>query len=175
MLILPEDKRIHFKRPFGVVYPDIRSILAIIPGKIIFSVGDVVTRQLICSGVLPAVAVIDGHTMREPVSYSPPTGFSRTLRAKNPPGTLTPELVRVLKQGVADTKTLIEIEGEEDLAVIPLVIEAPLGAVILYGQPGEGIVLCEITPEAKEKAREMLGYFIETEKSRSEMGEGTRV
>jgi uncharacterized protein (UPF0218 family) len=169
MLLLPEDKRIHFKRPFGVVYPDVQSILGKIEGKIIFSVGDVVTYHLIKSGVIPAVAIIDGHTMREPFVHAPPSGFNRTVKAKNPPGTLTSPLLNALKQGVADKGTLIEIEGEEDLAVIPLVIEAPLGGVILYGQPGEGVVLCEITVAAKKKAREMLGYFIETKNAETEI------
>jgi uncharacterized protein (UPF0218 family) len=163
MLLLPEDKRSLFRQPFGIVYPDIQSILVKVSGKIIFSVGDVVTHQLVQSMVLPKLAIIDGHTMRKPVNFSPPKGFKRILKAKNPPGTLTPQLFMVLKKGVAEGETLIEIEGEEDLAVIPLVIEAPLGAVILYGQPNEGIVLCEITRAAKEKAREMLECFIEIE------------
>jgi uncharacterized protein (UPF0218 family) len=161
MLLLPEDKRFHFKTPFGVLYSDIHMVLQEIAGKTIYSVGDVVTFHLLQSGVIPAIAVIDGHTMREPFNLSP-SGFRRSLTARNPPGTLTSELMNVLRQAVTDPEVLIIVEGEEDLAVVPLMLEAPLGAVILYGQPGEGIVLCEVTPAAKQKAREMLSYFIET-------------
>jgi GTP-dependent dephospho-CoA kinase len=46
------------------------------------------------------------------------------------------------------------------LAVIPLVIAANEGTVILYGQPGEGVVFRLVDREAKEKARDMLTYFI---------------
>jgi uncharacterized protein (UPF0218 family) len=160
MLLLPEDKRVLFKAPFGVLYPDVHTILPKIAGRTIFSVGDVVTFHLIRSGIIPVIAVIDGHTMREPFNH-PSSGFRRSLTARNPPGTLTSELLSVLKQAVADPEILIVVEGEEDLAVLPLVMEAPMGTLILYGQPGEGIVLCEVTPEAKQRAREMLSYFIE--------------
>lgn len=162
MLLLPEDKRSHFKAPFGVVHPDIRSILPDLAGKTVYTVGDVVTCSLIRSGIVPAIAVIDGHSMREPFN-GPQGDFRRCYRVTNPSGTLTNELIRVLQRAVSDPDALIFVEGEEDLAVLPLVLEAPLGAVILYGQPGEGVVLCEVTPEAKHKAREMLSHFIEVD------------
>ena len=37
--------------------------------------------------------------------------------------------------------TVIDVEGEEDLSPILLILLCPLGAVIMYGQPGEGIVV----------------------------------
>jgi uncharacterized protein (UPF0218 family) len=162
MLLLPEDKRPLFKAPFGVLCPDIRSILPELAGKTVYTVGDVVTFNLIRSGRVPAIAVIDGHSMREPFN-GPQGDFGKCYRVINPSGTLTNELIRVLGQAVKAPDTLIFIEGEEDLAVLPLVLEAPRGAIILYGQPGEGVVLCEVTPEAKQKAREMLSHFIEVD------------
>ena len=33
------------------------------------------------------------------------------------------------------------VDGEEDLAVIPLVMAATDGAIVLYGQPHQGVVL----------------------------------
>jgi uncharacterized protein (UPF0218 family) len=162
MLLLPEDKRHYFKAPFGVLYPDIRNILPELAGKTVYTVGDVVTFTLVQAGIVPAIAVIDGHSMREPFN-GPPGEFRKCYRARNPSGTLTNELVRALHHAVEDPDALIFVEGEEDLAVVPLVLEAPLGAVILYGQPGEGVVLCDVTPEAKQKAREMLSHFIEVD------------
>jgi len=44
------------------------------------------------------------------------------------------------------------VDGEEDLAVIPCVLMAPEGSLILYGQPGEGVVLVE-TDKVKETAK----------------------
>jgi len=160
MLRLPEDKRLHFKAPFGVLYPDIRSILHNLAGKTIYTVGDVVTFNLVQSGIVPAIAIIDGQSMREPF-IGPPGDFQRCYRARNPSGTLTSELLEVIQKAIEVPDTLIFVEGEEDLAVIPLVLAAPLGTIILYGQPGKGVVFCDVTPIAKQKAREMLSHFVE--------------
>jgi uncharacterized protein (UPF0218 family) len=161
MLLLPEDKRSQFRKPFGALFPDIGAVLPEISGKTVYSVGDVVTYHLIRNGVVPAVAIVDGHTMREPFDHSPAV-FRRRLSARNPAGTLTSELRDALQEAVAAPDVLILVEGEEDLAVIPLVLAAPMGAIILYGQPGQGIVLCEVNEKAKKKAREMLSEFVET-------------
>ncbi len=160
MLLLPEEKRHLFRTPFGILYRDMESVVPEIAGKVVYSVGDVVTFNLIRQGVVPDIAVVDGHTMREPINQSPAV-FRRRIEAKNPPGTLTPDLVDALCQAVSDPGVLILVDGEEDLAVIPLVLAAPPGTVILYGQPGEGVVLSEVTADAKKKAREMLAHFIE--------------
>jgi uncharacterized protein (UPF0218 family) len=160
MLRLPQDKRLLFKTPFGVLFPDIRSILHNIAGKTIYTVGDVVTFNLVQSGIVPAIAIIDGQSMREPF-IGHPGDFQRCYSARNPSGTLTSELLDVIHKAIEAPDALIFVEGEEDLAVIPLVLEAPLGVIILYGQPGEGVVLCDVTTTAKQKAREMLSYFVE--------------
>lgn len=160
MLLLPEENRHLFRAPFGILYRDMESVLPEISGKVVYAVGDVVTINLIRQGLVPDIAVVDGHTMREPVDHSPAV-FSHRIHAKNPPGTLTPDLMDALCRAVEDPGVLILVDGEEDLAVIPLVLAAPPGAVIVYGQPGEGVVLCEVTQEAKMRAREMLTHFID--------------
>ena len=68
-------------------------------------------------------------------------------------------LIEALGLALADPPTLIYVEGEEDLAVIPLVMAADEGGVVLYGQPGEGVVVREVDGKAKEKAKEMLALF----------------
>jgi uncharacterized protein (UPF0218 family) len=161
MLELPPEKRHFFKAPFGTLYADCKDVLPLLEGKIVYTVGDVVTCHLIRHGVIPAIAIIDGHTMRSPFNRSPAV-FHKRLRARNPAGTLTRELLDVLDGAVQDQGVLILVDGEEDLAVIPLVMAAPFGALILYGQPGEGVVVCEVTPAAKEKAGAMLAHFIDT-------------
>ena len=55
------------------------------------------------------------------------------------------------------------VDGEEDLAVIPLVMAAPIGALVLYGQPHQGVVLRTVNLEAKETARNLLSHFIRSE------------
>ncbi len=50
------------------------------------------------------------------------------------------------------------VDGEEDLAVLPCVLTAPPESVVLYGQPGEGVVLCEVD-RFKDIAKEFMDKF----------------
>jgi len=61
---------------------------------------------------------------------------------------------------VRNRPVVIFVEGEEDLAVIPLVFAAPPGVAVLYGQPGEGVVLRIVDEAAKQEAAAMLERFI---------------
>jgi uncharacterized protein (UPF0218 family) len=159
MRVLPEGMRHAFKAPFGDLHPDIGSVIPLIGSSPVFCVGDIVTHHLLRYHVLPQIAVVDGHTMRTPC-HRLPEGFPRRVTVKNPPGTITDELISALEDSVEGPQTLVIVEGEEDLAVIPLVLAAPIGAVILYGQPGEGVVLRTVDLKAKTRAQELLGSFV---------------
>jgi uncharacterized protein (UPF0218 family) len=158
MLRLPEGERHLFKSPFGILYPDIKEIIPLLGNTPVYTVGDIVTYRLLQLGIRPDVAVIDGHTMRVPCNRTP-AEYSRRITVPNPAGTLTPELIDALAEAVAHPPALIFVEGEEDLAVIPLVISAPEGAVIVYGQPGKGVVMRAVDGEAKRRASELLSHF----------------
>ncbi len=159
MLRLPEEKKYLFKAPFGTLYPEISDLLPLLGGQAIYSVGDVVTSRLLQHGVIPAVAVIDGHTMRV-TCVNEPQAYSRVVRVKNPPGAISDALIRELAAAVNNPPVLIIVEGEEDLAVIPLVILAREGDLILYGQPGEGVVIRLIDSQAKRRAQELMDLFV---------------
>jgi uncharacterized protein (UPF0218 family) len=144
---LPEAERASLQKPFGEVFPGIHSLLPRIRGRTIYTVGDVVTHNLLKEGITPRVAIIDGHTMRAPCTRAPDLP-SRRIRARNPPGTISDDLVRAIRDALSRPPAVIFVEGEEDLAVLPLVLAAPAGAVILYGPPGQGVVLREVDREA---------------------------
>ena len=160
MLTLPETSRRFFKEPFGKLFPDIPAALPMFTGRVIFSVGDIVTHNLHKHGLIPAIAITDGHTMRSPCSRDPPAPAGRCIRVTNPAGTITDELIEGIHEALANPPARIHVEGEEDLAVIPLVLAAPEGTVVLYGQPREGVVVRIIDTEAKAKAEELLAHFI---------------
>ena len=62
-----------------------------------------------------------------------------------------------MKKAFAGEKpAMVLIDGEEDLLTIPAVIEAPLGAVVFYGQPLEGVVAVEVDERSKANARQIL-------------------
>lgn len=158
MLILPLEHRGRFKEPFGILFPGIKEALPEITGRKIYSVGDVVTHNLIKAGIVPDIAVIDGNTMRQPCNCMQPV-LSPRIDVKNPAGTITDELIEALKVSVSVNPVLVFVDGEEDLAVIPLVISAPDGSVILYGQPDEGVVVLVVDASARVKAEELLALF----------------
>jgi uncharacterized protein (UPF0218 family) len=97
--------------------------------------------------------------MRLPCTRSPLLQ-ARRLTAKNPPGTITDELAEAIGDLVRNPPGVIFVDGEEDLAVIPLVLAAPAGAAILYGQPGEGVVLRIVDETARQEAASMLEVFV---------------
>jgi len=158
MLVLPRESRKLFKDPFGTLHRDMNTVLPELAGHIVYTVGDVVTHNLQKNGITPAIAVVDGQTMRSPCSRMPELS-GECIRVKNPPGTITDDLVKALTYAVDHPPVTIMVDGEEDLAVIPLVIAAPPSSVVLYGQPHEGIVLRTIDDGAKAAAKELLMQF----------------
>jgi uncharacterized protein (UPF0218 family) len=44
------------------------------------------------------------------------------------------------------------VEGEEDLLTLVAMAVAPLGSFVIYGQPGEGLVVVEVDDAAKNRA-----------------------
>ena len=58
-----------------------------------------------------------------------------------------------------DGLTRIEVDGEEDLAVMPAIIHLASGATVIYGLPNRGATLVKVGDESKRVAREFLESF----------------
>jgi uncharacterized protein (UPF0218 family) len=159
MFRLPEGERYLLKKPFGILYHDLKDILPLLAGKKVYAVGDVVTQTLLRHGIIPSLAVIDQRSMRAPCEDIP---YYRSHRfaARNPAGMITDELIDRIDQALRKEPSVIIVEGEEDLAVIPVVLSAAEGGILLYGQPHEGVVLREINQEAKKEAEDLLSHFV---------------
>ncbi len=114
------------------------------PMKIV-SVGDVVSDNMAKYGFRPHLVIVDNKTMREPVRPVF-TETDQTLYLKNPPGTLVDEAWTVIKEGLdQQVRTKILVDGEEDLLALVVVLCAPEGSFVVYGQPQEGIVIIKVT------------------------------
>jgi uncharacterized protein (UPF0218 family) len=151
------------KKPLGRFFPsvDVRGeeFLAVVMGaSLVVAVGDRVTETLQeTTGRSPDVFVVDGMERRS-AREIPRVPHRSTLKAKNPAGRITRAARSAMKRAFAGEKpVMVLIEGEEDLLTIPAVIEAPIGAVVLYGQPLEGVVAVQVDEKAKASAREVLG------------------
>lgn len=156
---LPDQHRGQFKDPFGSLHRTMDEVIPLLKGRLVCSVGDVVTTSLLNRGITPDIAIIDGQTMRSPCPKTPLLPAPR-YRVPNPPGTITGDLLDAISKAVGSPPALIFVDGEEDLAVIPLVIELPDGAAVLYGQPDEGVVLRIVDDEARTKARRLFSIFV---------------
>lgn len=162
MLILKKELRSEFKKPFGKIYPsviDTKEHLKDSLGKngIVISIGDVTTQNMLNAGMVPDIGIVDNKIERR-VSENEIRYENITLKAENPAGTITDDLQSSIEEAFSSVekgKVLIVVEGEEDLAVIPCVIMAPSGSVIFYGQPGEGVVLCEVD-KVKKTAEDLI-------------------
>ncbi|WP_224448506.1 GTP-dependent dephospho-CoA kinase family protein [Haloprofundus salilacus] len=160
MLRLPDDLRGAFKEPLGPVYTDPQRLLSDTRGPII-AVGDVVTYHLRNADRDPDVAVVDGKTKREAVGDEIRrvlSGDNPRIEVENPAATLSRELLAALREAIErDENTVVVVtEGEEDLATLPAIVAAPVGALVVYGQPNEGMVGVPVTPESKAEARDLM-------------------
>jgi len=159
MLTLPDDLRGSFKEPFGSVYTDPEALLSD-AGRPVIAVGDVVTYHLRRAGHAPAVAIVDGKTKREAVDAEIREALEDPAHRRdveNPPGALSESLLAALSEAVAAEEPItIVVDGEEDLAALPAVLVAPLGGTVVYGQPDEGMVLVDVTDDAKAKMRSLI-------------------
>ena len=162
---LQPDLRPELKEPLGRVYTDAEALLAD-AGAPIVTVGDIVTYHLLQAGRTPDVALIDRRTERAAVDDEVEAaigGFDAEIAAENPPATLTADLLTALGDAIDGASpdagagtTLIEVDGEEDLATLPAILVAPAGASIVDGHPGEGMVLVTVDRDSTARARDLL-------------------
>ncbi|MCL2687443.1 MAG: DUF359 domain-containing protein [Methanobrevibacter sp.] len=161
MLILEDNLRYEFKKPLGKVYPLFTdAINSIKSSKFIISVGDATTNNLLKADIYPNISIIDNLIQRKNHNHNI-IHTENVLNAKNPPGTITDDLwetigVAIEKSTTGDCENqLIIVDGEEDLAVLPMILMGPEEAIVLYGQPNEGLVFVNIF-DVKNKANELI-------------------
>ncbi len=163
MLKLPKSLRKELRKPFGDLHRSVDLIenplqKQLTEDKLIIAIGDVTSINLVAIGIIPQICIVDNITKRQPIQHN----LDHTDNIKyveNPAGVLTEELIETccesIKEASCNNPIIIEVDGEEDLAVLPCVINSPKDAMVLYGQPNEGVVLVNVD-EAYQRA---LNYY----------------
>ncbi len=155
--------RTKLKAPKGDVYdkkdgaPEERIVtrIRLEEPKIVIAVGDVTSATMIEQGYSPDVAIVDGITKRG-VFEEKLTG-EREYVFYNPAAVLYPEAWSTIDTAIRDkAKSLVTVEGEEDLMGFPAVLLAPNGSVMVYGQPDVGIIWVPVDKGNKSLARTFL-------------------
>lgn len=152
---LPESLRARLKEPLGDFVKDLRSLR----NKTLVCVGDQASKDVVAAGLKPLLCVYDGRIQRKTVGVPPELkNYDATeLRVANPAGTLSDDAFNAVETALHSGKPhKIMVDGEEDLMTLVAIAYAPLGAVVLYGQPSKGLVAVTVTKESKDKADSML-------------------
>ena len=137
------------------------------PSKI-FAVGDVTASNMIKSGINVDVIIIDFRSKRQPIEKRAIqiNGFME-IRIDNPRGSITDVAYKTVDKAVQSiSKTAIIVNGEEDLLVLPTIKFAPLGSLLVYGQPNVGVVLVHVTEKVKEEIEPLLNLAIKKNTSK---------
>jgi uncharacterized protein (UPF0218 family) len=84
-----------------------------------------------------------------------------TITLRSGPGFVSKSLITGIRQALkkvlsSKSPIIIKVLGEEDLATLPAVLFAPLTTLVFYGQPGEGLVMVEVTEKKKEEVFKMI-------------------
>ncbi|WP_331235660.1 GTP-dependent dephospho-CoA kinase family protein [Natronorarus salvus] len=161
VLTLPEAMRGAFKDPLGPVFTEGETLLSEVDSDVI-AVGDVVTAHLVRAGRTPDIAVVDWLTERDAVGESTRETLdvidAERIEAANPAATVSHSALSALREALdREGSVLVVIDGEEDLLTLPVLVAAPLGTSVVYGQPGEGMVHVRVTEGVKERARGLIG------------------
>lgn len=129
----------------------------------IVAVGDVSVATLIGMGIIPDIGIVDGMTKRVKLNESElidSSRFTNILSAINPAGHIMPSLIDAVENALSkDEPTIINVEGEEDLAPIIIHCLAPIGTAVIYGQPKTGVVVQISTLAVKNRCRDILSMF----------------
>ena len=122
----------------------------------IITVGDRTTEKMINFGLIPSLQIIDGVEKRQKRDL-PKSEYVREFTVDNPAAEITTQSIDVIKKALSmQGPTRLVVNGEEDLLVIPVCIYAQENAVVLYGQPNEGLVIVKVTPEIRNKTQSLL-------------------
>lgn len=169
---LPTELRRQLKQQFGKIVTTKEEFLSevsssLLSNRLLIAVGDIVTKTLISFNIRPQIAVIDYNVERKKkFSSYREHGFMEKesiITVANPSGTLTSGLLQTIKNIFYDIEkqenTIVKVDGEEDLATLPLLLAAPLGSILVYGQPGKGMAVVEITERIKEKGYRIVAKF----------------
>jgi len=125
-------------------------------GRKLITVGDVVTANALKFGLRPWAAIVDGRAMRKPLPNALKAPWRRRLVLRNPPSTISDEAWAIVGSAVREGDTLVLVDGEEDLLALLAISLGPEGAVVIYGQPGRGVVLVEINDSSKKMVGDII-------------------
>lgn len=168
-LVLPGKLRSTLAKPLGDLFPNINNltdVFRVSKGSLLITVGDEITRVIAEKKMMPNLAVVDFKVERKNKFKSLlELGFEKDQKftlVKNDAGTISKPLIRSVWEFFQKKLTvpfIVKVIGEEDLAVLPVVLLAPLSCLVIYGQRNKGLVLVKVTEQKKAEFVKILKQF----------------
>ena len=188
-LRIPQDKRHLFTEPLDKLIAGTREETILQVENIFkdylksgihinfYIVGDIVAKDFLANQFLKRfikICIIDEKTQRNYIKLDFEEYFEQTIEFQNPEGTINSDCWKLFRDVINSGKrTLIKItEGEEDLLILPLLVEIPLLKGIknfcFYGQPPitdskfiipEGIVIVDVDKNIQEKVKKVISIM----------------
>lgn len=157
-LILPAHLRLELKKPMGNLVGNIKE-LDIKADTTIICVGDKTTEEVLKARIKPKICVYDGKIERKKIQIPQiiEDYDAEEIGLKNPPGSLNTKAFELIEKALNSEKNLkIKVDGEEDLITLAAVDRAPMDSLVVYGQPGEGVVVVNVNEKTKNRVKAML-------------------
>ncbi len=166
--ILPQNLRKKLSEPFGKLIENFDKWAngQSLEAQRIITVGDAITSKFVELKIIPKLCVIDLNVNRKKkfkniyeLGFENDTRFVSII---NPAGEVSSRLLQEIKKFFRDNlkdNLVIKITGEDDLAVIPVVLSSPLGYEIYYGQPGRGVVKIMVSEKIKSEIKILISKF----------------
>ncbi len=161
-MALSQKLQEELREPFGRVMqaPDAIRRLSDSRPEFLAAVGDETILNLLANGIRPDLGVYDLRCKRQPITDDDAKIIVDASQGasvvQNPAGTITAHLKAAINERLLEGGGWIRVEGEDDLAALALMASMPDGAVLLYGQPGEGMVWVEVTPAIRNRAIDLV-------------------
>ena len=158
------ELRVKLKKPFGLLIRGtstetmdaLEAIVAKEKPPMVVAVGDIVSQNIYERGVHAQLLVTDGKCMRRRVQTRV-FPERHVVHIRNARGTISNEAVVAIKEALKNSELAhLVVAGEEDLLVLIAVVYAPLRGLVVYGQPGMGIVVVRVTGEKRAEATGIL-------------------
>lgn len=188
-LQIPLDKRHLFTEPLDILIAGSREETIVQVENIFkdylrsgeeinfYIVGDIVTKDFLSNQFLKnfiKICIIDEKTQREHINLEFEQYFEQIIEFQNPEGIINKDCWKLFRDVIkSEKRTLIKItEGEEDLLILPLVLEIPILEGVknfcFYGQPPitdsnfiipEGLVIVDVDKNIQEKVDKVISIM----------------
>jgi len=160
MYILKPEMAQELKQTNSEIY--VKSPKFLHDSKFIATIGDICTIRIIKEIRIPDLIIVDYKTKRN-ISLNPEQKNileninCRTIEISNEAGTISEELYCEIEKSIFEgKKTKIIVNGEEDLATLPVIKHCQIGAKVIYGMPDKGMVVVDVNQQTKERTNKLL-------------------